>query len=234
MWNKKDLSIEIQNQKLKSTYARFLNNLNDLSIFYLISLHATNLYSQKKPIGEVFKLSNNFDELLTTTIKDSDALQLIDKGEYLKKLKMLTIVSMCASFESFIDELLEVVELDKKKASEFNSYDKIYSLKYKSDSKVFRKLYFIINQYYLDVPIYTNSVDTLKMLDEIIVLRNVIIHFDGIIKKENHYLSIKPAHKDQNSHIKILDNSIDDFIHRFILCFNDFVKKLDVKLVVKN
>ena len=77
------------------------------------------------------------------------------------------------------------------------------------------------------MPIYTKSTQTLEMLYQVVVLRNVLIHHNAKITKETHDTIIKSTYKDTNNNIIIPDNAIDDFIHRFTLNIKPLVRKVD-------
>lgn len=233
MWDINDYK-EIENNNLRECYKIYLESLNNLAIFYAISKEASINYSEKEGIGKIFFLSNDFPECATTIITDHKAIELIKSYTYLDFLKKDFIIRLCLIFEDFVNKLLAAVKLDEKEATSYNKYSDEYKLKYKSDSVVFRKIYFIINELSLDTAIYRINSDALKMLDQVVVIRNVLIHFNGKIIKENHDAAINHIYKNEKKDIIIPDNSIDDFIHRFTININPLVYDIDNYMQNKN
>ena len=226
MWSISDYE-RIKNKVLKEHYKIYLKSLDNLAIFYVISKEASENYIKLETNGKKFLLSNDFHESATTIITDKEAVKLIHNNTYLNYLKEDFIIRICTILEDFINKLLGCLKVDDKEALKFNAYDKIYSLNYKSDSAIFRRIYYIINKFSLDMPIYTKSTQTLEMLDQVIVLRNVLIHYNGKITKETHDTIIKSTYKDTNNNIIIPNNTIDDFIHRFTLNIKPLVTTVD-------
>ena len=226
MWDVSDYE-GINNDSLKDCYKFYLKAIENLAIFYAISEETAINYATGKGTGKKFFLSNNFPECATTIITDNEAIKLINNNTYLNYLREDFIIRICLIFEDFINKLLDILKLDKKEATSFNSYSNIYNLEYKSDSVVFRKIYFIINQLSLNAIIYKINSNTLQMLDQVVVIRNVLIHFNGKVAKENHDKIIRDSFKDEKKNIIIPDNSIDDFIHRFTININPLVYDID-------
>ncbi|MBS3954213.1 MAG: hypothetical protein KGZ88_14795, partial [Methylomicrobium sp.] len=87
------------------------------------------------------------------------------------------------------------------------------------------KIYFIIKKFgFKQLPF--DHEQPIDLLGEIFTIRNVIVHHDGIIKKEVHEKAIYAKHKKDGT-IVITDNSIDDFIHRIVIHMGGFTKRID-------
>jgi hypothetical protein len=59
------------------------------------------------------------------------------------------------------------------------------------------------------------------------MIRNVLIHFNGKIVKDNHNEIIRKIYKNEENFISIPDNSIDDFIHRFTINIKPLIYDID-------
>jgi hypothetical protein len=211
--------------ELKNEYEAFTNSLRKIAALNIVSLIAEDGFSNVTIGGARFRLSNDFSDGYTTILTDEEILELANQGAFNKLIKEQSVIAMCSLFENYVNRLIDLCSLDMREASSYNHIVQDFSLQKGSDNSTLRKIYFIIKKLgFKQLPFEHKQ--PIDLLGEIFTIRHVVVHFDGIIKKENHEKAICAKHK-KDGMIVITDNSIDDFIHRIVIHMSGFTKRID-------
>lgn len=210
--------------KLHERYTSFVNALRKIAALNIVSNIAEDTFS-KIEVNEIkFRLSDDFQDGYTTILTDQEISKFANQGEFKSLIKEQSIIAICSLFEDYINTLIEITKLDKKTAASYNHIKQDFGLE-GGDTSSLRKIYYMIKQFnFTSHPFEHNQ--PIRLLGEMIAIRNVLTHFDGKITKDIHDKAIFNNHK-LDGHIILADNSIDDFLHRILIHMSGFTKRID-------
>jgi len=211
--------------ELRDEYESLVAGLRKVAAVNIVALIAEDGFSNVTIEDARFRLSDDFPEGYTTILSDKEMLDLANQGAFNKLIKEQSVIAICSLFENYVNRLVELAGLDAHEASLYNHIKQDFGLTGENNNGTLRKIYFIIKKLGFKQLPFENE-QSIRMLAEIFTMRHVIVHFDGIIQKENHEIALFPNHK-KNRKIVIQDNSIDDFIHRILIHMSGFTKRVD-------
>lgn len=219
-----ELDKNLYSKKLYERYTSFVNALRKIAALNIVSNIAEDAFS-KIEINEIrFRLSDDFSDGYTTVLTDEEIYKLANQGEFKSLIKEQSIIAMCSLFEDYINSLIEITKLNKKDATSYNHIKQDFGLE-GGDTGSIRKIYFMIKEFNFTSHPFEHG-DPIRLLGEMIAIRNVLTHHDGKITKDVHNKSIFNNHK-LNGKIILPDNSIDDFLHRILIHMSGFTKRID-------
>jgi len=210
--------------ELDNKYKYFVGNLRKIAALNIISPLAEDAFSKHEPKDIKYRLSNDFSDGYTTILTDNEIAELAKEGSFQKLIREQSLIAMCSLFEDYVNCLIDISDLDRSEATSYNHIKRDFNLE-GGDTGIIRKIYFIIKKLgFTQLPF--EHKEPIRLLGEMIAIRNVLIHYNGNIVKNIHNDAIYSNHK-SNGKIILGRNSIDDFIHRILIHMSGFTKRVD-------
>jgi len=225
MLNSAKFTKPLYSNHLQECYDSYINNLRQIAAINLISRIAEESFMEVIPTDIKFNLSDNFDESATTVFDDNELIELSQEGHIQQITRQQAVISMCSLFEHYVNNLFPIINLCGNKAKKYINLKDDFNLKVSTGNETLRKIYFIIKELEIKNHPFEHE-QPIKLLGQIISIRNVLVHTGGVISQKKHDSAITNAHRSGNQ-IQLGDNAIDDFLHRFVIHMRVLTSKLD-------
>lgn len=136
--------------------------------------------------------------------------------------------------EVFVSLLFLIMDLKEFDGEKFGEFVKEFNFNIQNGNKVLRKIYYIYwyFKFVFGFEILNwENVQCSWMLDEMFMIRYVIVYFGGEVRKLVYCEWIGRIFRMERGVFILFLNLIDDFIYCVMINFNSFIKRMDFYVV---
>lgn len=155
-------------------------------------------------------MSDNFPKEATTTRNAEEVLTLYRQGTYERLNSYQTVIGLCSMFEVFVASLAEMLDICGKDSISIVSWRRG-----RHPLKIKNKTLCLVRAIHeaLGIESQLGEDSALCWIYNFILLRNVVVHEGGVLKKEvRERLVAKWSKHPVDKHLSISGNDIDDMV----------------------